>query len=181
MNLLEYQQIWEQALNGDLYDDHYNSYLQLNKTRFNRIFKTFTPSPEFIAEVSNIKQPTLWIIITEPWCGDAAQNVPLILKLIQTIPNASYTIELRDQSSLIEQYLTNGVKGIPKLIVRDNEGHDLFTWGPRTYEAQELFNNLRTKEVDRKVMYESLHGWYTKDNGKSLQVELQTLIRSLNY
>jgi hypothetical protein len=105
--------------------------------------------------------------------------VPLLLKLIHQIPNARFTLELRDQSTLIDQYLTNGGKGIPKVIVRDEQGIDLFVWGPRTREAQELFNELKAEGVELKVLHESLHGWYAKDHGKSLELELLTLIQAL--
>ena len=179
MDLTAYQQRWEKALNGVIYPEEYQPYLELNEVRFKRITKTFTPSMDFTAAVQGITKPSHCIIITEPWCGDAAQSVPLLLKLIDQIPNARFTLELRDQSTLIDQYLTNGGKGIPKVIVRDEKGNDLFVWGPRTREAQELFNELKAEGVELKVLHESLHGWYAKDQGKTLELELLTLIQSL--
>ena len=166
-------------MNGGIYPEEYQPYLELNEARFKRITKTFTPSTEFTAAAQGITKPTHWIIITEPWCGDAAQSVPLLLKLIDQIPNARLTLELRDQSTLIDQYLTNGGKGIPKVIVRDEQGIDLFVWGPRTREAQELFNELKAKGVELKELHESLHGWYGKDHGKTLELELLNLIQTL--
>ena len=80
---------------------------------------------------------------------------------------------------MIDQYLTNGGKGIPKVIVRNEQGIDLFVWGPRTREAQELFNELKAKGVELKELHESLHGWYAKDHGKTLELELLTLIQAL--
>jgi len=179
MQLKDYLLHWEKSLNGGIYPDEYASYISLNLTRFNRITKTFPPSQAFIDLASDVKKKSHWIIITEPWCGDAAQSVPLLLKLIDQIPNARFTLELRDQSTLIDQYLTNGGKGIPKVIVRDEQGIDLFVWGPRTREAQELFNKLKAEGVELKVLHESLHRWYAKDHGKSLELELLTLIQSL--
>ena len=179
MDLTAYQQHWKKALKGGIYSEEYQPYLELNEARFKRISKTFTPSKEFTDTVQGITKPSHWIIITEPWCGDAAQSVPLLLKLINQIPNAHLTLELRDQSTLIDQYLTNGGKGIPKVIVRDAEGNDLLVWGPRTREAQELFNGLKAEGVELKLLHESLHGWYAKDQGKSLELELLTLIQAL--
>jgi hypothetical protein len=179
MDLAAYQLHWKNALNGGVYPEEYQPYLELNEVRFKRITKTFTPSAAFISSVQAIKNPNHWIIITEPWCGDAAQSVPLLLKFIEKIPNASYTLELRDQSSLIETYLSNGGKGIPKVIVRDEHGSDLFVWGPRTEAAQYLFNELKAEGVELKVLHESLHAWYAKDHGQSLESELMVLIQSL--
>lgn len=179
MNIIEYQAHWEKAKNGGIYPADYQPYLELNEARFKRITKTYTPSTEFTDAVQGITKPTHWIIITEPWCGDAAQSVPLLLKLINEIPKATFTIELRDQSTLIDQYLTNGGKGIPKVIVRDEQGNDLLVWGPRTREAQALFNEQKAAGVELKVLHEALHSWYAKDQGKTLELELLTLIQGL--
>lgn len=179
MNLNDYLSHWDKALEGGIYLESYAEYLSLNRTRFNRNYKTFKASEEFVKVSQRVSFPTNWIIITEPWCGDAAQSLPILLKLIHQIPKAHLTIELRDQSNLIDQYLTNGGKGIPKVIVRDAEGNDLLVWGPRTREAQELFNGLKAEGVELKVLHESLHGWYAKDQGKSLELELLTLIQAL--
>ncbi|MFM7595404.1 MAG: thioredoxin family protein [Flavobacteriales bacterium] len=179
MNLIEYQAHWAKAKNGGIYPADYQPYLELNEARFKRITKTYTPSTDFTDAVQGITKPTHWIIITEPWCGDAAQSVPLLLKLINEIPKATFTIELRDQSSLIDQYLTNGGKGIPKVIVRDEQEIDLLVWGPRTREAQALFNEQKAAGVELTVLHEALHSWYAKDQGKTLELELLTLIQGL--
>ncbi|MEY4140930.1 MAG: hypothetical protein RL110_301, partial [Bacteroidota bacterium] len=145
MNLNDYLLHWDGALEGGVYKENYAEYLSLNRTRFNRNYKTFKASEEFVKVSQRVSFPTNWIIITEPWCGDAAQSVPVLLRLIEHIPSASYSLSLRDQGSLIDQYLTNGGKGIPKVIVRDDQGNDLMVWGPRTREAQELFNELKAQ------------------------------------
>jgi glutaredoxin-related protein len=179
MNLNDYLSHWDKALEGGIYLESYADYLSLNRVRFNRNYKTFKASEEFVKVSQRVSFPTNWIIITEPWCGDAAQSVPVLLRLIEHIPSASYSLSLRDQRSLIDQYLTNGGKGIPKVIVRDEKGNDLLVWGPRTREAQELFNELKAKGVELKELHESLHGWYGKDHGKTLELELLNLIQTL--
>ncbi|MEY3048381.1 MAG: hypothetical protein RL365_419 [Bacteroidota bacterium] len=179
MQLTDYLLHWEKSLNGGIYPDEYTSYLSLNLKRFNRITKTFSPSQAFIDLASEVKKKSHWIIITEPWCGDAAQSVPLILKLIEHLPNVSYSLELRDQGNKIDNYLTNGGKGIPKVIVRDEHGSDMFVWGPRTEAAQRLFNELKAKGVELTVLHESLHAWYAKDRGQLLESELLVSIESL--
>jgi glutaredoxin-related protein len=179
MNLNDYLSHWDKALEGGIYLESYADYLSLNRVRFNRNYKTFKASEEFVKVSQRVSFPTNWIIITEPWCGDAAQSVPLIIKLIEHLPNASYTLELRDQGTLIDNYLTNGGKGIPKVIMRDEHGSDMFVWGPRTEAAQRLFNELKAEGVELKVLHESLHAWYAKDRGQSLESELLVLIQSL--
>jgi hypothetical protein len=163
-----------------LYPEHYTAYLSLNRSRFNRIYKQFIPSVEFIERAHQIKQKTRWTIITEPWCGDAAQNVPILLKLIETINGAEIQLELRDQSELIDQYLTNGGRSIPKVIVRDENGQDLFVWGPRPAAAQTLYTSLKAEGTELTELHKSLHGWYADNAGTALQEEIFKLIVGLN-
>ena len=179
MDLISYLSHWDAAMVAPLYPENYSAYLPLNRSRFNRIYKQFTPSALFIKRALQIKQETKWIIITEPWCGDAAQNVPILLKLIETIPNAKVHIELRDQSELIEQYLTNGGRSIPKLIIKDKNGHDLLMWGPRPAAAQTLFKTLKAEGTELTALQKSLHGWYAENAGEAVQEEIYQLILGL--
>ena len=183
MQLKDYLLHWESSLNGGIYPDEYASYLSLNLVRFNRITKTFSPSQAFIDLVKDIKKASHWIIITEPWCGDAAQSVPLILKLIEHVPNASYTLELRDQGTLIDHYLTNGGKAIPKLIcINEETGEELGLWGPRPQHIQFQVDALKAEgpEAFKAKFGKMLHVWYGKDKGKSVQEEFTQSIKSWN-
>ena len=56
---------------------------------------------------------------------------------------------MRDNdNSEIESYLTNGSKSIPKLIIRDNDGKDLFVWGPRPFACQQQFDYGKENGLD---------------------------------
>lgn len=179
MDLKGYLAHWDSAMATPFYSDKYSEYLLLNRTRFNRIYKQFTPSAEFIEKAHQINQETRWIVITEPWCGDAAQNVPILLKLIETIPYAKVQIELRDQSEVINKYLTNGGRSIPKIIVRDEKDQDFFTWGPRPAVAQTLYQTLKAEGIELTELHQKLHGWYAKDHGASLADEIATKLEQL--
>jgi len=172
MNISEYLSHWDRALEGGIYPEDYQSYLPLNRTRFNRIYKQFRPSEAFIQQVRTMQVPTHWILITEPWCGDAAQSVPPLLRLIEVIPKASYSLELRDAGSLIDQYLTHGSKSIPKLIVRNEQHEDLFVWGARPIPLSVLFNEGKQRGLEKPALHEMLHAWYAKDGGRNLEHEI---------
>jgi len=74
---------------------------------------------------------------------------------------------------LIEQYLTNGGKGIPKLIVRNERHEDLFTWGPRPEAAQALYVAKKEEGQGMEVLHQALHHWYALDKGTQLTTEIQ--------
>lgn len=87
-------------------------------------------------------------------------------------------MQLRDQEPyLINSYLTNGAKGIPMLIVRDEAGKDLFTYGPRPKVAQQLVNELKAAHVNYDTLNSELQNWYDMDKGLELQKELSELLR----
>src|SRR5690606_37230624 len=102
-----------------------------------------------------------WFVITEPWCGDAAHSVPFIQLAAQLNPLITVEYELRDSEPFrINDYLTGGSKSIPKLIIRDDQGNDLATWGPRPVECQKLFDQLKIDQADFETQKTSLQHWY---------------------
>lgn len=131
-------------------DAEYKQYALMNRERSNRWLKTFKPLPETMAAMQNIQEPQQWVLITEPWCGDAAHVNPLIHLLSEMSDKITLTIQLRDSDSEIDNYLTNGTKSIPVLIIRNADGKDIAVWGPRPAGAQALFNEVRAQEPPRR-------------------------------
>ena len=132
MTFSDYQKLFDAILAGETnekpYDDfHFVEYVKLNLSRQNRWVKKGEITEEIKLTVQSITEKQTWIVITEPWCGDAAHNVPFIVKLAQLNPNITLKLQLRDSKhSEIESYLTNGGKSIPKLIARDEGAHTQF-------------------------------------------------------
>ena len=122
--------------------------------------------------LSGITTKQNWVLITEPWCGDAANSVPLIAKMATLNSNINLEIQLRDSASEIDRYLTNGGKAIPKLIVRDVNGEDLFVWGPRPEKAQALVLSQKEEDLTQDEKYANILQWYMKDKGGSVQSEI---------
>jgi hypothetical protein len=153
----------------------YLHYVQMNKARSDRWLKKNPVSEETIAGIKSIDTPQNWILITEPWCGDAAHSTPIIYLMSELNPNISLDIVLRDSSELIESYLTNGGKSIPKLVVRDENGNDLFDWGPRPAEAQQIVMDMKANNQPYAEVNKVIQNWYNKDKAVSIQSELNEL------
>lgn len=157
----------------------YYDYTRLNWSRTNRWLKTAKLSDELVAAVLAIGSPQHWLIITEPWCGDAAHNVPLLHLAAAHNPLITVFYELRDSEPFsINSYLTNGGKSIPKLVIRDAEGKDLATWGPRPARCQQLYNILTAEKADFERVKTELQNWYNADKGAALMKELGDVLRS---
>jgi hypothetical protein len=187
MNFKAYLNHTESQLSGPHYLPPYDNpayleYGRLGFSRMNRWNKTLEINGLLVDLVRKIDRPQTWIVITEPWCGDAAPMLPFIARLAGENLLIHLDIQLRDQPPfLIENYLTNGGKSIPKLIVRDAAGQDLFTWGPRPTSARLLVERLNKEGADKSTVILALQNWYNADRGQEMQFEWLSLFTDLKY
>ncbi|MEN8839081.1 MAG: thioredoxin family protein [Flavobacteriales bacterium] len=154
-------------------------YSKLNNSRMKRLDKTTKVPAEIEKQIKAIDQPTTWTVLSEGWCGDAAQNLPAIHKMAELNPMISLRIVLRDQNlELMNEYLTNGGQSIPKLIqTQDNEVTG--TWGPRPTVATNMVQEYKEKHgsVDAEFKKE-LQLWYNKDKNESLFSDFLNLTKA---
>jgi len=153
---------------------------KLNFSRSTRVEKQFVPSDELINTVNNICERQLWMVLTESWCGDSAQNLPVIVNVSELSKNIELRILLRDSNlDIMDQYLTNGTRSIPKLVAFDQDGNELFRWGARPAAAQLLINELKEKGLQKNEWLVELHKWYANNRGKEIEKELLVLLNNL--
>lgn len=159
-------------------DPEYYNYTKLNWSRMNRWLKKFEISEDWKALCVDMKAPQRWIVITEPWCGDAAHALPQIYKMVNANPLITLDIQLRDaEPFLIEDYLTNNGKSIPKVIIRDHQGKDIAVWGPRPKKATDLYTAMKAADRSFNAIKEALQKWYNEDAGLQIQGEFVRLLR----
>lgn len=154
-------------------------YSKLNVVRMNRLDKTIEIIPELLSFIQTINTPQTWLVLTEGWCGDAAQIIPVFHKLEQLNSNIQLRLLLRDEHlELMDQYLTNGKsRSIPKLIALDHNNEELFTFGPRPRILQEMFYHMKANAVAAEVIKEETHRWYTHDKTITTQKEILALLK----
>jgi hypothetical protein len=155
-------------------------YSTLNETRLKRLDKTMIVTPENKVFLENLTKDYIWLVISEGWCGDAAQLVPIFNKMALESSKIDLKIVLRDENeSLMDCFLTNEAKAIPKLIFIDKEtGRVCGHWGPRPMGATDLIKKYKEKFglVDETAKAE-LQLWYLHDKGVSTQNEIQEMMR----
>ncbi|WP_018479373.1 thioredoxin family protein [Pontibacter roseus] len=155
-------------------------YTRMNAQRMRRVEKTTVLDDELVELMLSVQNKMIWVILTEAWCGDAAQTVPAMVKIAEASPLIEVKLLLRDENlDVMDAYLTNGGRSIPKLIVLDADTlEEIGTWGPRPAAAQQLFNEMKAQEVPYQQFVEQLHGWYGKDRSRTLLEEFKQLIRN---
>lgn len=153
-------------------------YTELNLQRMHRLDKTIMVLPSVETQIKGITVPQTWLVLTEPWCGDAAQSLPVMNALARLNPLITLRLLLRDENpELMDRYLTNGVsRSIPKLIgLEALTLEELFTWGSRPAVLKEEFYKMKTAGIEYHQIKEELQRWYNKDRTISIQQELAAL------
>jgi hypothetical protein len=164
-----------------LSDDEIKQYedKKLNLHRMARIEKHYSLSEELKNLILQIDKPQTWMIISETWCGDSAQNIPFIAKMAEINSNINLKIILRDaHPEIMNLYLTNGTRSVPILVALDEKESELFRWGPRPQEAKQLVDDLISQGVEKSIRAEKLHLWYGRNRGRSLEFEILKAIRN---
>ena len=155
------------------------NYTMLNNRRMKRWDKTVKVSDEAKSTIENSNRKMTWLVLTESWCGDAAHIMPVINKVVELNDNINYKVVLRDENeTLMNEFLTNGGKAIPKLIIIDEETQEVVnTFGPRPSVATQLVNDYKAEHGKLTPEFkEDLQRWYNKDKGQSTIEDLVGLL-----
>ena len=172
---------------GSNQSDRLIQYTKLNLSRSKRVDKNFKPLKETSDFFKDFNREIKLKIITEPWCGDAAQIVPALAGLAELSEKIETEIVLRDENEeLMNQHLTNGGKAIPVAIIIDAKNNEtLGHWGPRPVVAQQMVMDYKAKPENERPKFDDfvqeMQQWYNKDKTASIQNEvIQKLIELLD-
>ena len=149
-------------------------YIAINQQRVKRIRKTMQLTDATRAAVDTMPGGLRWLVINEHWCGDGAQILP-VMEAVEKLAGGKVEVRalFRDQNlDVMDAFLTNGARGIPKVVGLDAEGRVYGTFGPRPEEASDLVKEIKS-DPDRAHTYsEVLHKWYATDKQQAIQREL---------
>ncbi len=180
---LEYRELVSKLLSqgkstGTTQSESLLHYSSLNDKRMKRLDKTIKLTEETIETINKYDRKTTWLVLSEGWCGDAAQTLPILNKMANESNRIDLRIVFRDENEeLMNQFLTNGGKSIPKLIALNDANHVIGSWGPRPTTATNMVNTYKEKNgaLDDEFKRD-LQVWYNKDKGKDTQKDLLKLL-----
>ena len=164
---------------GETQTEALSNYSMLNDKRMKRLDKTTKLTDEAVAEIKSYNGDVTWLVLTESWCGDAAQTMPVIHKVAELNDNITLKVVLRDENeALMNEFLTNGGKSIPKLVAIDNtSGNVIGNWGPRPTKATQLVNDYKAEHGKLTPEFkQDLQVWYNKDKGQNTVDDLLKLV-----
>lgn len=149
-------------------------FTKLNSQRMHRLDKTIVLAQNTLQSLNTLRCRINWLVLSESWCGDAAQNVPVLAKMAEASPFIELRVILRDEHlDIMDQFLTNGGRAIPKLIILNHEFKVTGAWGPRPSEIQAMvMENRRTGGVPYSEFALTVQKWYLENKGVALQREM---------
>lgn len=172
----------EKSTTGTSKTESLINFTKLNERRMKRWDKTLKIPLSFEEKIKSFDSKTTWLVITESWCGDAAHLMPVMNKVAQMNKNINFQVVLRDENDiLMDQFLTNGSRSIPKLIMLDNATHEvLSTYGPRPNVATKLVDDFKYEYGSLTPEFkQDLQVWYNKDKGQSTLDDLTEMLCEL--
>lgn len=153
------------------------NFTKLNASRMRRLNKTIKLTEEELATFSKMQKLT-WLVLSESWCGDAAQTLPVMNKIAEASDKVDIKIVFRDENlDLMNHFLTNGGQAIPKVIILNDNNEVLNTWGSRSKAATKLVMEYKKEHGTLDDEFKKdLQVWYNKDKGKSIIEDFKELV-----
>ena len=74
----------------------YVNYTKLNESRMHRLDKTMQVVADVKLVLENLSKESIWLVLSESWCGDAAQVLPVINKMAEVSDKIDLRIVLLD-------------------------------------------------------------------------------------
>ncbi len=152
-----------------------------NQNLHNRHYERFKITADRQKAIKKIT-PLNILVLTEPWCGDSLAIFPVVRKLAET--NGCWLIKVlrRDENTeFMDHFLTRGGRAIPIFLFLSEDFKLIFRWGPRPYEAQQIFETYRQQiqdgEIEKSTVIKKIRMFYSRDRGQEIMKELLSTMK----
>ena len=116
------------------------------------------------------------LVLSEDWCGDAVNTLPVVAKLAALSPNMDLRVLARDENlDIMDAHLTGRSRSIPCVIALDEDFRERGWWGPRPTELQRWVLGAG-QSLDGKERYRETRMWYARDHGRTTLDELVVML-----
>ena len=190
---MDYKEIWESSLSYESLNDIFKQavidgkttghvqtqelvdFSKLNVQRMKRIGKTYVPSLNGIQN-RKLQNDIVFLTMTESWCGDGAQAVPVIARIADELGIEHRYVLRDDNPELIDMHLTDGARSIPILMVLHRNNFELLgRWGSRPKAADQImadWKELPELKISKEDVKTQIQVWYNNDKQHSIQKEI---------
>ena len=163
---LDYSTVWEEAIPWERYlGEEIVKHRELWEAVYRR-----SVVPAWAMEAARaLPDGFKLLVLSEDWCGDASNTVPVIARLAEAVPGMDIRILKRDEHpAVMDQHLTNGSRSVPLAIVLDAAFSPVGQWGPRPRELQDfVLTEKKTGMRSAQEIYRDVRTWYARDRGET--------------
>ena len=158
--------------------ESYVGYTKLGAARLRRWEKLYKSEQEYLDEITSLVSPgEQWLVFSETWCGDAAHMLPFVHQWSKHAKVPLRIIMRDEHPTLMDEFLTNGGRSIPKLVRISADGMVLGTYGPRPSALVAHLAEWKSKaSFDYKEWTLFAQDWYNQDKGKSIESDFIELL-----
>lgn len=136
-------------------------------------------APGVVSEAKVLPGEVRLLALTEDWCGDCVANLPVVARLVESLPRVELRLLHRDRhKDLMDRFLTNGGMAIPKIVVISGDFSRWTSWGARPAPCQAIMTENRDK-LPKPEIHAMIRAWYAEDRGRTLVRELASAIREI--
>ncbi|MDE3128414.1 MAG: thioredoxin family protein [Gemmatimonadota bacterium] len=116
------------------------------------------------------------LVLSEDWCGDAVNSVPVAQRLVERAPNLDLRLLGRDANpDVMDAHLTGTSRSIPVVMMLDERFRERGWWGPRPRELQEwVLGPGKAHPSDEK--YREIRRWYARHHGREIVEEVVAMM-----
>lgn len=145
---------------------------QKNPDLWRAVYERARVPDDLAARARALGGPWRLLVLSEDWCGDAVNSVPVVQRLVERVPGLDLRILSRDANpDVMDAHLTGKSRSIPVVMMLDADFRERGWWGPRPRELQEwvlgpgrgLAGDERHREIRR---------WYARDGGRKILEEV---------
>jgi hypothetical protein len=145
----------------------YARQVRKNAELWDGIGRTATVSEEHLARARALGGPWRLLALSEDWCGDAVNTLPVIARLAEQAGNLELRLLRRDEhDDLMAGHLSSGTRSIPVVMILDAQGRERGWWGPRPAWLQRWVRSVGML-LPREDRYRRTRAWYARDRGRT--------------
>lgn len=165
----------ERYLAGDDFESMVRS-AHKNADLWAAVWKRAAVPDEFVQRATALGGSWHLLVLSEDWCGDAVNTVPVVAKLAELAPNVDLRILARDANpDIMDAHLTGASRSIPVVIVLDEDYVERGWWGPRP-AALQAWVKAEGQALDAPTRYREIRTWYARDRGLATLEEVLGLM-----
>ena len=166
MSDLDFRTYWD---NGFTWEDYLNGEVRKLEDLWRGVYARATVPEWAMERAGEIGGEWRMLVISEDWCGDASNTVPVMARMAEVLPGVQMRVVKRDENpQLMDAFLTNGSRSIPMAILLRPDWTVAGAWGPRPDELQAFVLGEKKAGIrPADEIYRDARRWYARDRGES--------------